>query len=71
MRLPTPNKRLVKRDPKLISNGIVFAHDAGIEIDTTLLSDHDFFIIMRALQKKAIRAVVYTVEDKDETISES
>jgi hypothetical protein len=61
----------VRRDPKTIDDGIVFAQDAGIEIDTNLLSDHDYFIIMRALQKKAIRAVVHYIEENHEAVSES
>lgn len=71
MHLTTTNKALVRRAPGTINNGFVVAQTAGIEINEHLLSTHDLFVIMRAISKGAIKAVEYTLEERDETFSKS
>lgn len=67
----TPNRRkakIIKRNATQITDGLVVAPSAGIEIDPSLMTDYEYFYVQRALLKGAIKVVQYEVFSEDKEI---
>lgn len=60
--------KVVKRNVHQVTDGLVVAPSAGIEIDPSLMSDYEYFYVQRALLKGAIKVVQYEVLCEDEEV---
>ena len=60
--------KIVKRQPSTISDGICISPTAAIEIDTSLMSDYEYFYVQRAIAKGALRVVQYETVSEDNEV---
>ena len=65
--VPRVNK-IKKTQPRLITDGLVVAQTAAIELDISKMSDYEYFYVNRAIMKGAVKVVQYEVVSEDDEV---
>lgn len=60
--------KLIKVKPTQISDGFHVAMTAAIEVDSSLMSDYEYFYVCRAIAKGAIKVIQYEAVSEDDEV---